>query len=493
MNNKKEIKLTPLYYDYVYGSDYKVIIQVGGRFSAKSYNSEIEMACNLAQKKNYRLLVIEDLDSGLDKGYYQGLKDKIEQFEQDKAYGMSRSPVRIYNKINKNEALFHGFKSEQQKKAVKAIDQVTEILVEEGEWLEYDDFVKLLHQLRGRNKEDNKLNILMNPVNPDCFVNEMFIQTKPDKVLEYFPNSIRPKVFEKSIVTEFEYEGKTYTDSTKVLIVLSTHHDNPYLTIDQRASIEKLRETDPDLYLQLGEARFINSKGAFFREFKREIHVIQPFIIPRHWKRYVSIDYGLDMFAALWFAIDTNNKVYVYKELYESDLVISEAAARFKEVNGIDKYECIYAPPDLWNRRQETGKSAIDIFADNGVGMVKSNNKRVLGWLSVKEHIKVIDSRDEHTGQEIKTSNLKIFDNCENLIRCLPKVQKCDKDPNDVANEPHELSHILDALRGYCMMRQLPSTTPKKPVDRDSVFIEEKSKQVESIIEANIDNSFINY
>jgi len=39
------------------------------------------------------------------------------------------------------------------------------------------------------------------------------------------------------------------------------------------------------------------------------------------------------MFAVLWFAIDINNKVYVYKELYEDNLVISEAAKRFKEVN----------------------------------------------------------------------------------------------------------------------------------------------------------------
>ena len=43
-----------------------------------------------------------------------------------------------------------GYASDQQKKAVKAIDQVTEIIVEEGEWVTYDDFVSLLHQAKRR-------------------------------------------------------------------------------------------------------------------------------------------------------------------------------------------------------------------------------------------------------------------------------------------------------------------------------------------------------
>jgi PBSX family phage terminase large subunit len=309
---EKEIKLTPFYFDRVLAQPYKVIIQVGGRFSSKSYNSEIEMTMNLGSKKDYKLLVIEDLDTGLTKGYYAGLKHKIELFEHDKAYSMTKSPVQMTNLINKNMALFSGYASDQQKKAVKAIDQVTEIVVEEGEWVTYDDFIALLHQLRGGRPEDRRLTIIMNPVNPDCFVNQMFIESQPDKVIEYFPNSKRPKVFEKNIETTFEYEDKEYTDITKVLVVLSTHHDNPYLTLDQRASIEQLKETNPELYEQLGQAKFVKSSGAYFREFERHIHVIEPFIIPKDWRRYRVLDYGLDKLACYWIALDYQGKAYVY-------------------------------------------------------------------------------------------------------------------------------------------------------------------------------------
>ena len=450
----KEIKVTPFYYDYVLAQPYKVVIQVGGRFSSKSYNSEIEMAVNLGTKENYKLLVIEDLDVGLINGYYAGLKDKIEKFEHEKAYSMTKSPVKITNTINKNEAIFSGFASDQQKKSIKAIDQVTAILVEEGEWLIYDDFVKLLHQLRGGKAEDRKLTILMNPVNPHCFVNEMFIEEPPDKVIAYFPNSKRPKVFEKNIVTTFEYEGKVITDITTVLVVLSTHHDNPYLTIDQRASIENLKATDPELYLQLGEARFTKSSGAYFREFDRNIHVIEPFVIPDHWHRYTAKDYGLDMLANLWFAIDTQSTVYAYKELHESDLIISEAARRIHEVNGKDKIKLKYAPPDLDNRRQETGKSAIDIFRQNDENCILADDNRINGWYAVKELLKVYETRDEQTGEIIKTSKLKIFSNCVNLIKNLPQIQRDEKDANDCAETPHNITHICDALRYFAIMRQ---------------------------------------
>lgn len=462
---QKEIKLTPFYFDYVFNQPYKVIIQIGGRFSSKSYNSEIEMLTRLSDdnKKNYKLLVIEDLEGGLTKGYYAGLEHKIGLFEQEKAYHCTKSPVQITNLINKNIALFSGYATDQQKKAVKAIDQVTEIVVEEGEWLSYDDFVALLHQLRGGSAEDRRLTILMNPVNPECFVNEMFIESKPDKVISYFPGTNRPKVFEKNIETTFEYNGEKITDITKVLIALSTHHDNPYLTLDQRATIEKLRETDYDKYLQLGEARFIRGSGCFFGEFKREIHVIEPFVIPDHWHRYTAKDYGLDKLANYWIAIDTQGYAYVYKELYESDLIVSEAAKRIKEINNNDAIKIKYAPPDLENRQKDTGKSTFDLFREHGESLVKADNRRVDGWLAVKEWLKVFEVRDEQTGEMKKISRLKIFDNCTNLIRTLSQIQKDEKDPNNCATEPHELTHAPDALRYFCIMRQRPPIEEHKP------------------------------
>lgn len=44
--------------------------------------------------------------------------------------------------------------------------------------------------------------------------------------------------------------------------------------------------------------------GQYFTEFKRETHVVKPFTLPDEWPRYRCFDYGLDMFACYWFAVD---------------------------------------------------------------------------------------------------------------------------------------------------------------------------------------------
>ena len=351
-----EITFTPLYYDHVLDCKYKVVVLVGGRLSGKTQNDQNKNGINLNNKKNYKLLVIEDLETGMADGYHAGLRDAIDRLQHTDLYNERSRTAFIKNKINKNQVLFRGYATEQQRLNVKKLTGITEIVVEEGEWMDYDAFIALLQQLRGGEEEDRKLTILMNPVRPECFVNQMFIETPPDRVIEYFEGTQRPKVFERHIITEFELKGKIVKRSIVVLIVLSTHFDNPFLTLDQRASIEQLKESDPDKYLQLGEARFIRPCGTFFKEFKVETHVIEPFVIPVHWQRFRVSDYGLDMEATLWIAIDERGKGYVYKESYVPDLIISEAAKEILKINGKDEITVHYAPPDLWNRRQETGR-----------------------------------------------------------------------------------------------------------------------------------------
>jgi len=434
---EKEIKVTPLYFDYVFGAKYDAIVEIGGRYSAKSYNSQIEEACNLASKENYKLLIIQDLDKGGSDGYYAGIVDKIEQFEHSPAYNISPSSTKIVNKYNGNTVLFRGYKTDQQKKDVKNIDQVTKIVVEEGEWVDFDDFLALIQQLRGKVQEDRRLDILLNPVNEYCFANEKLVQGTPDKVLEYFPNSKRPKVFEKHFVIG---EGEL---TIKVLVVLSTHFDNPYLTDIQRAAIEIYRDTDPEKYKQLGEARFIKSGGSFFHEFDKDIHVCEYFEPPGHWRRYFVMDYGLDMLAGYWVAVDEQNRAWFYKEIHESDLIISKAAEKIKAMTNESIYQYI-APIDLWNRRQETGKSAAEIFQESGIYLTQANNNRIDGWLDVKEWL--YPFKDE---QGIMTANVQITDNCINLIKCLSQVKKDEKKPNDVAKDPHDITHAPDAFRYF--------------------------------------------
>lgn len=197
--------------------------------------------------------------------------------------------------------------------------------------------------------------------------------------------------------------------------------------------------------------------GQFFTEFDRNIHVIEPFVIPKDWYVYFVMDYGLDKLAGYWIAVDYNNNAYVFREVYESNLLVSQARDKIKEMTSEDVYMYL-APPDLWNRHKETGKSTADIFAEGNVTLYKTNNDRIQGWLQMKEWLKPY--KDE---QGCATAKLKIFNTCKNLIRCLPQVQHDAKRVGDIANEPHELTHSVDAIRGFCVYwTQEPIFVPKK-------------------------------
>jgi len=259
--------------------------------------------------------------------------------------------------------------------------------------------------------------------------------------------------------------------------IQSLVYENEYLMKNDPDYVRTLENLPEDRRKAMLYGDWDIFEGQYFGEFRRNIHVIEPFDIPERWNRYVSLDYGLDMFAVLFHAVDTEGNDYVYKEIHESNLIISEAAQKLKEHSEIKNVKYIYAPPDLWNRRNDSGKSAAEIFYENGVQLTKCSADRIDGWYSVKEWIKPYDSRDEQTGEEIKTSHLKIFKNCLNLIRCLPAIQHDDKNPNDVATEPHELTHITDALRYFCVSR-VANTKVEKPFTPFKInFESEKPKQ----------------
>lgn len=206
--------------------------------------------------------------------------------------------------------------------------------------------------------------------------------------------------------------------------------------------------------------------GQYFAEFRREKHVIQPFELPTRWRRYVTMDYGLDMLATYWIAVDEEGKGYVYRELYEGrdngkgadgrGHIVSAAARRVREcMQPGERIEAWLAPPDLWNRNRDSGRSTAELFAEAGMVLTKTSNDRIAGWRAVREWL--ADMVDVH-GQTVP--RLRIFANCKNLIRTLPAVQFDEKKPEDVATEPHELTHAPDALRGFCVYRSNPADPP---------------------------------
>lgn len=194
--------------------------------------------------------------------------------------------------------------------------------------------------------------------------------------------------------------------------------------------------------------------GQYFGEFSEDTHTCEPRKIPSHWRRSLALDYGLDMLAVLWFAVDEHGFPYCYRSFEQPNLTVSMAAEKIKRLSGTEKIERYIAPPDLWNRRQDTGKSAADIFRQHGIPLIKAGNSRVDGWLNVKEYLKIRESTEQ--------PGILFFNDCDPILRCIPELQHDIKKINDVATEPHEFTHSPDALRYWCSQRQLSSVEPEE-------------------------------
>ncbi len=191
-------------------------------------------------------------------------------------------------------------------------------------------------------------------------------------------------------------------------------------------------------------------EGQYFTEFKRDTHVISPFEIPRSWRKFRTVDYGLDRLACLWIAVNPEGSFFVYREYCESNLSISAAARAILERT--PESEDIYAtlaPPDLWSRSQETGKTKASLFSEYGINFTKTSNEREAGWLALKELLTVRD-----TGG----ARLRFFPQCSEIIKCLPALQIDKVRTSDCANEPHEITHAPDALRGFAIYYARPKS-----------------------------------
>jgi phage terminase large subunit len=229
----------------------------------------------------------------------------------------------------------------------------------------------------------------------------------------------------------------------------STVYENKYLMDNNPEYVENL-ENLPELRKRaMLYGDWDAFEGQYYPEWNRSIHVVEAFEIPPYWRRFRSLDYGMDMTACYWWAVDTQGLCYVYRELHESGLILSAAAQRILSLTPNNEImEYTVCSPDLWNKRQESGESGMEIMSKVGLnGMISANNSRVMGWRTLREYIKPFET---DSGEDAR---IKFFPQCINAIKNIPLLQYDDKSVEDAAGSPHEITHAPESIRYGIMSR----------------------------------------
>jgi len=258
---------------------------------------------------------------------------------------------------------------------------------------------------------------------------------------------------------------KVYRNSEKAEnyeFIPSTVFENEFLMENNPEYVENLKNLPEMRKRAMLYGDWDAFEGQYFSEWDRNIHVIVPFEIDKRWKRFRSLDYGMDMTSCSWWAVDGNGNCYIYRELHEAGLILSAAAKRINEVTPLgEKITYTVASPDLWNKRQETGESGYEIMRKAGLmGLIRANSNRLMGWRALREYLKVVES---DIGE--KTARIKFFANCTNTIHDLPLLQYDDKNLEDISDSPHDITHTAENLRYGTMSRPLAGRValPKFP------------------------------
>lgn len=134
-------------------------------------------------------------------------------------------------------------------------------------------------------------------------------------------------------------------ESGKTTRLLSRHEDNPrYYDAKAKEWTEAGREYIfttlagltgilRDRYLS---GIWVAAVGAIYRDvFDRKRNVIKPFDIPRDWARYLCIDFGYSHpFVCKWYAIDNDGRLYCYREIYRTRMLVEDLAKQVLILSG---------------------------------------------------------------------------------------------------------------------------------------------------------------
>lgn len=253
-------------------------------------------------------------------------------------------------------------------------------------------------------------------------------------------------------VTRDYRDGERKQDYT---FIQATVRDNPYLLEGSPEYVMQLELLPEDKRAAWLNGDWDAMSGVFFPEIARKAHMIKDFWrVPDEWRKYRVIDYGLDMFVCLWIAVDFDGRSYVYREVLKPNLIVSQAAELMLAMTmPWENISATIGPPDMWGRTKDSGKTMAELFAQNGVGLLKASNNRVQGWMALKEALKPMKNPEDRPG-------LLICESCKQLFDNLQTIQHSEKDPNDCATEPHDITHAPDALRYYAITRLLGADRP---------------------------------
>lgn len=296
------------------------------------------------------------------------------------------------------------------------------------------------------------------------------------------------------------FKQLTSVEGTTRMFIPAKVTDNLILLRIDPGYISRLREVgSPELVRAWLEGDWNVITGAYFPEFSTFEHVIKPFIIPKHWMKFMSGDWGsASPFSFHWHAVSDGTvsipderaylkdplmlphmlpqrqipkgAIVTYREWYGAVPGMVNTGLRWpasRVAQGIISRtprdeKITYRVLDPSAFKEDGGPSHAETMARAGVFFRPADNTRLAGWNSVRERLTGIDADPDINGG-VGIPMWYCFNTNTNLIRTLPALQHDEKEPEDCDTDGED--HAPDDLRYGLMSR--PWTRPKPVPPRE--------------------------
>jgi hypothetical protein len=267
---------------------------------------------------------------------------------------------------------------------------------------------------------------------------------------------------------------------TTRMFIPSKVYDNRKLMDNDPGYIARLRELgSPELVRAWLEGDWDVITGAYFPEFRTDLHALKPFGIPKHWMRFRSMDWGsATPFSVLWHAVCSDGydlpdgrhlpagAIVTYRELYgwngtPNTGLRKNATWVAQQIYRAEKGDNIsYGVLDPSAFSNSSGPSHAERMALENVFFRKADNNRIGGWDMLRDRLCGLDG-DPDKQNSVGTPMWYVFDTCVHIIRTLPALQHDLNDPEDCNTDGED--HAPDALRYGLMSRPWRRPRPAPP------------------------------
>lgn len=304
--------------EFLFDWNHKIYLAIGSYGSGKSHETAMKIIIKLLGEKRRCAVIREVYETHLE-STYQLLQEVAEVIDPDgKLMTFKKSPLAV-EFHNGSKIIFKGLDKVEK---MKGLQGVSVVWLEEASEIKYSGYKELLLRLRTK-KQTLHILLSTNPVSKENWIYQHFFENEEKKI---------------KVVDEFEFYEKRVLKIDDLYMHHSTVDDNPFVPESYVRELDKMEQTDPDLWRVarkghfgiLGERVFHNVHKVPHEEVMDALNRIRPI-----YKSGLDFGFVTSYNAFIQCAIDHNEKIlYIYNEHYkrgESDKELADALMPYRK------------------------------------------------------------------------------------------------------------------------------------------------------------------